>query len=58
MVDDCSTDNSPQIIRETVEELYRSDRAFEIDKRLVHLVDRNQGRGMPFPRACWRPNTN
>lgn len=45
VVDDCSSDNSPQIIRETVEELYRSDRAFEIDKRLKYiLLDRNQGK--------------
>lgn len=45
VVDDCSTDNSPQIIRETVEELYRSDQAFEIDQRLKYiLLEKNLGK--------------
>ena len=44
VVDDCSSDNSLDN-QETVEELYRSDRAFEIDKRLKYiLLDRNQGK--------------
>lgn len=45
IVDDCSTDKSPQIIKETVDELYRSDKAFEIDIRLKYiLLVENQGK--------------